>query len=294
MRRLLLLLLSAAWMAPASAQVRDPSDYQRVLLPFQAPVPAFRGTWQVSWWLRNDGLLPVDVFPLACLVLPPPANFAITITERPALPAQATPACYAGDALPTFLIPPSVPVRESIGAFLYVEKDATQLAIAGSLAWEAGTDRAEPAPLQAIPEAAFRSGTGSVLPVPVAQDTRYALRVYALPETLDVRRVTVRIFEMQPQLEPDPRERPIAEIHGELRPQTGVLAPCFGACQVPDVPLAPAIYQRFDLPVPPRGDVFQSPMRIEIAPGSPEIRWWAVVSATDNRTQQVRLFQPSH
>jgi hypothetical protein len=233
-----------------------------------------------------------DAFPLACLIVPP-INNAVSIVARPALAAQSTRACFAGDVLPTFLVSPSIPVRDSIGAFLYVERNMRQLTIAGSLAWEAGPDRAQPTPLQSIRESDFRTGTGSLLAIPVIPETRYALRVYALPETLTAESLVVRIFEMQPQLELDSRERLVAEFQGKLEPQNGVIALCAGECDVPDVPLAPAVYQLFDLPLPQPGFFFQSPIRIEISPGSPDIRWWALVSATDNRSQEVRLFQPS-
>lgn len=68
------------------------------------------------------------------------------------------------------------------------------------------------------------------------------------------------------------------------------LAPCLEPCDVPDVPLAPAIYQLFDVPRPARDPELQSPMRVEISPASPNVRWWAMVSVTDNATQRIRLF----
>jgi hypothetical protein len=98
---------------------------------------------------------------------------------------------------------------------------------------------------------------------------------------------------MQPQSSPRVDEELIATMSGAFAEQDASLPPCAGSCDVPQVPLAPAIYQLFNLPTPSRGFRFQSPIRVEISPDSPDVRWWAVVSATDNLTQRVRLFQPS-
>lgn len=295
MRRSLLILIAAIAVTNADAQVRRASDYDRLLLPFHASVAGVQGRWRVQWWLRNDGTVPVDAFPLAlgCGLPPPPApDPPVFIVARPAVRPSQTLSCPAGDALPSVPVPGYIPVRGSVGAFLYVEKGQKQLTVSGTVGWEPPFETVDPPQLHAVPESAFRCGTGSVLPVPIAPDTRYALRIYALPETLDSNRIVIRVFEMQPQFSPRSEERLIATVAGELALQGASLPPCSGPCDLPQVPLAPAIYQLFDLPKPERGFQFQSPMRVEISPESPNVQWWAVVSATDNPTQRIRLFQP--
>lgn len=193
----------------------------------------------------------------------------------------------------SFPVPADIPVRGSIGAFLYIEKGQNELTVSGTVGWEPSLETVAHPQLQAIPESAFRYGTGSILPVPIASDTRYALRVYALPETLGSSGIVIRFFEMQPQFSPRSEEELIATVSGAFAEQDASLPPCVGSCDVPLVTLAPAIYQMFELPKPERGFRFQSPMRVEISPESPHVRWWAVVSATDDLTQRVLLFQPS-
>lgn len=297
MRRSVLILVMAAALPNAEAQDRQPSKYHRLLLPFHASVSGQGGRWVVEWWLRNDGSLSADAFPAAfgCGLPPPPmpGGPAVFIVPYPSLGPQQTLSCLAGDARPSFPVPAFVPVRDSVGAFLHVEKQARRLTVSGSLGWQSAKGKVEPAQLTAIPESSFVSGTRSVLPVFVASDSRYALRVYALPETIDSPRLTIRIFEMQPQFVIRTEERLISTVSGDLVPQAASLPPCSGPCDVPQVELAPAIFQLFQLPKPAAGFLFPSPMRIEISPESPNLRWWAVVSATDNRTQGVRLYQPS-
>ena len=291
MRRTLFALLAVIAVADAGGQDRRPSQYDRLLLPVHQSVAGDEGIWRVQWWVRNEGDVPVDVFPLAlgCGLPGPGPDPAVFILRRPAVPPNHTVSCLAGDALPSFVVPPHVPVRGSVGAFLYVEKSENRLSVSGSVGWESPAQGPDPEHLQAVSETAFHRGTASVLPVPIAPNTRYALRVYALPETVDARAITIRLYEIQPDGVVRPEERLIATIAGELRLQDPSLAPCFQPCDIPDVPLAPAVYQLFDLPRPER-HLFQSPMRVEISPASPNVRWWAMVSASHNSTQRIRLF----
>lgn len=296
-RSALVFFFLASTIALAEGPVGGTPRYDRFLLPFHASVPAFTGFWRVQWWLRNDGDAPVDAFPVAlqCGLPPPPTPEGppVTIVPSPAVGARSTLSCLQGDVLPSFPIPGFIPVRDSVGAFLYVEKAREQLTVSGSVVWHTGWESAEATQLQAVPDSAFRTGTASILPITVAPNARYAVRVYALPETLDTKELTIRVFEMQPQEVFMPRERLIATISGELAVQQASLPPCRGRCDLPDVALAPAIYQFFGLPTPERGFQFQSPMRVEISPESPNVRWWALVTATDNLTQQIQLFGPS-
>ncbi len=296
-RSALVLFFLASTVALAEGPIGAAPEYDRFLLPFHASVPAFDGFWRVQWWLRNDGDAPVDAFPVAlnCGLPPPPTPLGppVFIVPPPAVGAHSTLSCLQGDALPSFPIPGSIPVRDSVGAFLYVEKAREQMSVSGSVVWQGGVESVEPAQLRAVPDSAFRKGAASILPIAVAPNARYAIRVYALPETLDAKELTIRVFEMQPQPTFRPEERLITTISGELAVPEASLPPCRGRCDLPEVALAPAIYQFFGLPIPERGFQFQSPMRVEISPESPNVRWWALVTATNNMTQQIQLFEVS-
>lgn len=291
MRRLVFAFLALITAARADAQDRRAPEYERLLLPVHESIARGQGVWQVQWWVRNDGEAAVDVFPLAlgCGMPGPEPDPPVFILGRPAVPPSHTVSCLAGDALPSFPVPPHVPIRGSVGAFLYVEKGDNRLNVSGSVGWVSPAMGPDPEHVKAVSETAFQRGTASVLPVPITPNTRYALRIYALPETVDDRAMTIRFYEIQPDGVFRPEERLVATIVGELELQNPSLTPCVQPCDIPDVPLAPAIYQLFDLPRPER-HLFQSPMRIEISPASADVRWWAMVSATDNSTQRIRLF----
>lgn len=294
MRRLITFLLFAAAMAAHAQAPRVPSQYTRVLLPFHASVPAGSGTWFVQWWFRNDGQAPADVFPLAALCGLPPPGGGVFVFRNPSLPAETTLTCLAGDALPSFPVPPSVPVLSTApGAFVYVESAARQVRISGTIQLFSPMRNGAAAALNAIPEASFLAGKRSILPVPLTAGRRYAIRVYALPETLQVSpRVQVRIYDLQPQTSMAPYEELAATIPLELSTPPSGLRPCLGPCDLPDVGYVPAVAEAFQI-APPLGFMQRTTLRVEIVPESESLRWWAVVSATDNATNDVSLYEPS-
>jgi hypothetical protein len=294
MRSILRALLVVIAAANAGAADRQPFQYERLLLPLHQSIAGAHGTWRVQWWVRNDGAAAVDAFPLAleCGLPGPGPDRPLFIVGRPALPPNHTLSCLAGDAIPSMPLPPFIPVRGSTGAFLYVEKGDRRLNVSGTLTFESRSARPDPQQLDAVPESAFHRGTASILPLPLAPDTRYALRIYALPENVDTRAITIRFYEMQPQDAVQSEERLVATLTGVLEPQEPSLAQC-SPCDVPDVALAPDIFQLFEFPKPEWDNAFPSTIRVEVSPASPNVRWWAMVSATENATQRVRLFHSS-
>jgi hypothetical protein len=273
------------------AQPRDPSQYTRLLIPFHQRVVAPGGVWNVNWWIHNDGGTPADAFPLAVgggLPPPPgPDGPRVFILGNPAVRPHGTPHGTNGDVLPAYPAAPVIPVTTTgTGAFLYAESARlAQLVVGGSLQFDNGPATA----LHAIPETSFKSGMRSILPIPLLSGSRYALRIYALPETARDPRVTVRLYDMQ-ALSLRDEEPLIATFQTSLvTPESRVL-PCFEPCDIPGGPFAPASLQLFDLA---RRDptALLSTLRVEIEPESPGLRWWAVVSATDNGTQAVTLFE---
>jgi hypothetical protein len=294
MRRLLILLLAYVSLATAmnAQQARVPADYKRLLLPVHVSSPR----WTVQWWFRNEGTQAVDAFPIAYRCgLPPPFPSAV-IAAKPSMPAQTTLNCAAGDVLPTFLIPPFVPiVSSSPGAFLYVERSAADVTIGGTVYLSSRGERSSSAALEAIAEESFLTGTHSVLPVPVFANRRYAVRIYALPETIAASsRVHVNVYTMQPEIPGAQHEALHATYDAELQLPVSSVRPCANDCDVPALQYAPAVAEVFNLigtfgarPAVPAA-------RIEIVPESPSLRWWAVVSSTDNETHEINLYQPAH
>ena len=285
-------ILGAMGIATASSpQPRDPQKYTRLLIPFHEPVAAVAGVWNVNWWVHNDGDTPADAFPLAVgggLPPPPgPDGPRVLILGNPAIGPHGTPHGTYGDALPAYPAAPVVPVvTTGTGAFLYAESARlAQLVIGGSLQFNNGPATA----LHAIPETSFAIGTRNILPIPLLTGWRYALRIYALPETAGNPRVTVRIYDMQ-ALSLHDDEPLIATIQTSLVMPASRVLPCFEPCDVPGVSFAPASLQLFDLA---RRDptAFFSTLRVEIEPQSPDLRWWAVVSATDNVSEAVTLYE---
>jgi hypothetical protein len=295
------------WMAAAisiasaaDAQQRDVSRYSRVLIPFDATVSRADGTWQVSWWIRNDADRPVDVFPVALGGgLPPPPEFRdfVFVTRYPAVGPRSTLKTPAGDVIRfSPYIPSFVPVRTNTGAaFVYVENEGkSSLAIAGTLAWRSSTVQAPPTALRAIPVDAFLAGTHSIVAVPYLAGARYDVRIYALPETVAKGGVTIRIYDVQAAGD-SPDDALLETRTAAIESPVASLSPCFDPCDVPTTDLAPAGLQVINLFEPHVDPRFFAPhaFRIEIEPESAEMRWWAVVSAMDAETRQVWLYQPS-
>ena len=89
-----------------------------------------------------------------------------------------------------------------------------------------------------------------------------------------------------------PGDELVRSIPIELEIPINRLLSCLGSCDLPAVSYVPAVAQAFDLAAPdPSGR--PSTLRFELVPESPDLRWWAVVSATDNATQEITLYQPA-
>ena len=296
MRRLIVILLLAA--SSAFAAHRDPAGYDRVLLPFSGFTSGVGGSWFAQWWFRNDGDTDVDVFPLArsCGFCPP--AFRLSIVG--AIPPHTTPMYFPGDVLPGPLVPLSIPVAASPpGVFLYLERGkAAQLAITGFLGrftFSGSQRRSVSSALHAVPENRFRRGRQSIF-VPLAAGSRYTLRVFALPESVDNAAVTVRSFTV-------PEIAGFPAIGGETLTATAVLdlttpssegfrSGCAGECDVPHVAYKPAVAESAILNAPFQQVPLPTLMRIEIEPASPNVKWWAVVSAT-SASDDVQFFDTS-
>jgi len=288
MRRL---LISACFLFAAIGQAqpaRVPAQYKRLLLP----VHASTASWSVQWWFRNEGAVTVDAFPLAVQCgLTPPYPAAIVL-PKPSLPAHITVNCPADDIQPSYGNSPYIPVISSApGAFLYVERSAERVTIGGEVSRSRSSSAAA---LQAIPEEDFIAGTRSIMPVIVHPRRRYAIRIYALPESIaQSPRVRIRVWDMQPLSHDFPSEELAGTFDRELRVPVSSVRPCVNDCDIPDLPYVPAVAEVFDVVPPFQPKPFaRVAARIEVIPESPSLRWWAVVSSTDNETHEITLYQP--
>ena len=119
------------------------------------------------------------------------------------------------------------------------------------------------------------------------------LRVYALPETVDDAAVTVRWFSITELAGISPEsEKPLgtAVVNLTTPDSEGFRSECVAPCDVPHVAYKPAVAEMVitNLPTAPGGPM----VRIEIEPSSPNVKWWAVVSAT-NASDDVQFFEMS-
>jgi len=292
-------LLGVALTASAAPPPRDVAKYTRVLLPFLNAVFTNDGVWSVTWWFRNDSDVAADAFPLATAgcEAPLPPDGRVRYLANPAIRPHAFASCLCGDTLPSFAIPASLPIYGLLGdppgAFVYVES-ASRVSARGSVRWQQaaffGGRTAVAAQLDGISEAAFFTGSASISAIPHDSGIRYALRLYALPETITSSpRVTITVYEMQP-LGDTNDEQIVERLETAFHPPAGRIAPCAFACDLPNVAYTPAAVELFDIfvLVPQRTP---STLRVEIAPASPDVRWWGVVSATDAQ-QNVTLYTP--
>jgi hypothetical protein len=296
-QRTLSLLVVLSFAGVAYAQQRDLSGYSRVLLPFHESVRTADGWWNVNWWIRNDGDVAVDVYPVAYSGgLPPPPEFRdfVFLARYPAASPRSTLKTIAGDVSSAPFIPAFVPLRtKGVGAFIHVETVAgSTLAVSGTIAFRSQELQPAPTPLRAIPERAFLEGRHSIVAVPEVPNARYDLRVYALQESVGMTGVTIRVYDTQATIR-STEDLLVSTQTADLRSPATSLAPCYIPCDAPAADLAPATLEVFNLIGPQPEPWFPHTYRIEIEPDSPDVRWWAVLSTMDTATRHVTVYQPS-
>lgn len=278
-------------LAPPAVAQRSAPAYEAVLIPFANSVRTGSGIWFPQVWFRNDGDVPADIFPLGATggLTPPPEFPSLFLLPYPSVPPRSTPLFLASDGLPTFLIPPIIPVSSATpGAFVYVERNRIdQVSIGGSLVWASFAAFSSATELPIVRTSRFRSGRSSILGVSVEARERYSLRIFAHPESFGAEEFTVRVFNMQPQNVSETDEVFLFEMTTTLRTDVDQsLLPCAIPCEVPAVPFKPAFAELFSLPTP-----LGAVLRIELEPAEAGVRYWAVVSATHNDTNQVEFFE---
>lgn len=290
--RLLAFLLTVAFAQVVFAQ-RYPAAYTRYLLPFHGSIPGAGGYWFTEWWFRNEGSTAADVFPLTFGCFCPPG--VTSILRAPSLPASSTLLGTGSDVVPPFFYnSATVPLgTPKPGAIIYVQTSArSNIDVHGQLRWISYGRTSPAVAVDAIPEQQFVRGTRSVLPVLVAANVRYSVRIYALPESSSNRTVTVHIIDMQPNPSPvngfAPREELLWSTTAQLQVPPDDRLSC-SSCDVPAVPYRAAVAELFNVPVLPAHGEGRS-VRFEIVPSSTDLRYWAIVSTTDNGTNAVHLY----
>jgi hypothetical protein len=284
-----LLLLSTAQVSLAQ---RDPLKYTRYLLPFHGPTQGAGGAWIAEWWFRNEGPTAADVFPLTfgCFC---PVGYTV-LRGAPAIPPQTTLLGYGGDTLPVpFYVPPGPALKTNTpGAFVYVETARrADVKVQGQI-WWSGDRALQAVHMNAIPEDQFVTGTRSVMPVKANANTRYSVRIYALPETTTNSRVNITVYEMQPVagfVNPVPAENLLTSILTEVKIIPDDRFFC-DPCDLPQIPLRAALAEVFNInAIPPTGG--GRSVRFEIRPEGAGLKYWAVVSATDNSTNNLQVYE---
>ena len=293
MKHVLAGVLGLLFAFSASGQVRNAENYSRLLLPFVTTPASDGGMWSVQWWFRNDGAAAIDAFPLAfgCGFCPREFMDHAWIVPAPALPAKSTLEAPCCDVFPAVPVPPFIPVARRLpGTFIYIEKNR-ELAVSGHLRWADLNSQSQPTQLRAIKESEFVSGTHSVIAVPLRENLRYDVRVYALPETSGSASVTLNVYDMR-SFRREPVDPLLKTMIRPLVNEKGSRRPCLNVCDFPDVEYTPAVAEVLDIAegIQPFADV--TLLRVEIEPSSPNVRYWAVVSVT-SPDREVQLFELS-
>lgn len=156
------------------------------------------------------------------------------------------------------------------GVFLFVRKgNADRLRFhlrirESSQGQTAGTE------LPVVREYEFLTGRAAFLDIPVSPEYRSTLRIYGL-ENEESKPVLVRIFTLH-------GSDPFAEVTLALAPTPeGLLRPAYG--EIVDLTTAFAVSGT-------------APLRIEVEPLDPEVRFWGFVSVTHNQNQHVMTITP--
>jgi hypothetical protein len=273
------LLLSVFFVLAAHA-----AEYERILLPVAASGDAALGSkWRTDVWVRNDGSVPVQVFPFGapCFVVSSRCLDFVPVSSL----EPHRPLAYFTINDPTSLFPDLIPISDkSAGIIVYVAPTADAVRFSVHVRDVSRTDQNIGTEIPAVRERELLSDTASLSNVLVMPNYRYALRIYAID--VSSARFTIHIFE--PGLNGTENEllqqdvelvRPTVTINCGTHP---------GPCPYPDVPYVPA-YAFVPLELLALGE--KSPTRVEIEPKSP-VRFWTVLSATNNDTQLVTTYSP--
>lgn len=156
------------------------------------------------------------------------------------------------------------------GRLSYVRRDVAhlldmklRLADLSRHAVDAGTE------IPVVRSGQFHTSTLRLLNVPLSEDNRVMLRIFDVDDTGDAASVEIRIHSLSGTL-----------LHSETRAFTAS-----GYLPADGLPFAPSY---IEIPLTVRSES----VRIDIVPLTPELRFWAYASITNNLTQHVTLVTP--
>lgn len=242
--------------------------YTRFLVPiYVPPTPgAYGSIWEATTWIRYAGTEPARMVP--------------------------RPFCYGiqcpldGQLEPGW---PSVPFHFLVGfpwpaVVVYVEREHASEVTFGSRIRDTSRMRdSAGTQVPVVREDQMTTGPVAILNVPVAPRFRHTLRVYALPDA-EAPEVEVRYFR-----QPDPSGPRLDLLPHLLRVDRVQLRTRASAL---DFNHFPPIAEITSIETFPEVSG-ESTMWIEVVPTSPNTRVWAMLSITNNETQQVTLVTPT-
>ncbi len=272
-------------------QVRDVSQYERILLPIVPSTSvsgAFGSQWQTQLWLANDGDDSVDVFPIGqdC-----PVSFGCTLLVRP---SPLPPRSVAYSPYDRRGVMTRLPLPATTGGFLYVQRSRrNDVSLKLQLRDMSRGARSFGTYIPVVPESGFFTGRRSILAVPVDPQSRIALRVYSPGEGGTV---ALRISEMVGHFDNvrwlPPRQ--FVETQLDFRYDRELDQCGFTISGCPAARYKPAAIEINDLltrfPELLSTREGATGLRIEIEPITPDLTFWPMVTVTSNLTNEATLF----
>ena len=279
MTRWLVTLLLSFTLAPNA----DSAELEKIMVPVIGNSSgAFGAQWSVEMWVRNDGELPMVAYPLAIRCSSPSRCGVLPVMHLG--PNETLSWRYLGSAN-QILSPGFVPLTApDAGALLYVERDrlddfrvALHVRDVSKIESNLGVE------VPIVRETDFRTERFSLPSIGVSSRYRYALRVYD-PDNLEGASVSVRIFQSG-----DAGAEYLLSESVYALTDFGITTNCEDAvCPWPSMSYAPSIlYLPLDLT-----SVRSPSVRVEIEPASSGLRFWAMVSATNNASHLVTIYSP--
>jgi hypothetical protein len=290
-------LLSVTAAVQAHGQ-RRPELYEAFLVPLHGTLPSAAGDWRAEVWIRNDGDAPADVFPIGFHLLAPCRGCDISVTPYPSVRPRTT-VYHSGDVL----LPgaPREPYRllqdnETPGAFLWIEHDSISSMTLSAILSSPGGQRVN---LPIVAAGAFRQGRISIPAVAVEPGKRFALRLFGGPEVPDGAAIRLSTWVINPAVPPIPIDPPlpvetllgsqVLQMRGDFYEGLGFCL--IGDCTLPDVPFKPVYAQLFTLPgLSP--ELAGRRIRVEFEALDAGVRYFAMLSVTDNNDQTVMIYTP--
>lgn len=274
-----------------TAQERGASRYVKLLVPIQAPVAASGAhdtRWQTKLWLRNDGSSTLDAFPLSRDCISSVSCFQ-SVRGVPAFQPLQT-GVHTNPPSPYHL-----GIVDGPG-FLYVEREKLSQLSAQLHVVDTSRVPNVPAQIPIVPVESFFTSTRSILGVTPQSGTRITLRVYA-DERIPGAELALRVHYLGPRVLQEAPWIVFPQLIAERRIAFPLDLPpdrCGFPIGCPDgVSYIPAMIQLDLLALMPEVAIATAQphgIRIELEPLTPGLRYWPMVTVTENSTSNVSVY----